>query len=797
MLHMTMEYQGKAEFSACQQFFSTCANRGRGQPHSNEAERTALVAADGLAIPVTPVELMSEGYILEAGENSKEADERWAEDETVEVAHIHPGDKLAEGEQPFETGGGDQFARITTKAAKYVTAISFAAAAVPEPTHAGGHIGGDSSDQTSSSSSSSECTLTAAYPMQFLVRVDAARQRLVYDVHEAAPKMLQKRGDLPTHRERRRGEKVLGLGDHDLHRSAWGEEGEEDDEDDPTLDEPIQFREGFADPDGMERLKEQFMASCGHFLEGRQFRFAVPLDAVVGARLHCPAAAEASEHDDDDDDDWVTDDDDDENGGSDGGRAYSEERGDRHPAVLVLEIGAPLWRAAADPGGFSPFAVRRVMSARRVNNTWQRLETDWTPGSVASRASRHYIFGQRGELRELAAMLANTRRELAAMLAPPGAGAAAGITGLVVDIEDVRPSAAPPFRFATVEDMRAESTIAPASSLQALAARAMVASGATAKQVEGGGFPAAVVAQVAKAGEAAAAEVEASAAAEKLSAKDKLKASLALVGVDDPEARDRGWCLMRALLLGHYPMPQSREAWDETIFTGDCEECEEEVTCTLFEALQQSDYGGHDYCDGNDGGALLCVECSWGAYLTGMCSGSPEPTSGKFHHHCRECPDFGECIGDYRNEHCHACGEHFFAGMSGFACPSCNGKGKSAIDDEPPPASWPGFEEAVADGAKEETEMLRQRHRALGELTEGDIARNQRLLALALVGNGAAAESAGAELLANIGLGDGQNGKMAEEFAQMRSVLQQSDEAEPFSCREDPGGRQDPGCSQQ
>ena len=45
-------------------------------------------------------------------------------------------------------------------------------------------------------------------------------------------------------------------------------------------------------------------------------------------------------------------------------------------------------------------------------------------------------------------------------------------------------------------------------------------------------------------------------------------------------------------------------------------------------------------------------------------------------HHC---PGFGQCIGDYREAHCHRCGDHYFAGMSGFRCP-CRGGG-GGFDD--------------------------------------------------------------------------------------------------------------------
>ena len=80
---------------------------------------------------------------------------------------------------------------------------------------------------------------------------------------------------------------------------------------------------------------------------------------------------------------------------------------------------------------------------------------------------------------------------------------------------------------------------------------------------------------------------------------------------------------------------------------------------------------GIDYEDGSEGGAAVCECGEWQAYVTRLC----EPRSswtldcGKFHHHCVHCPDFGQCIGDYREAHCFKCGDHYFAGsMGGFRC---------------------------------------------------------------------------------------------------------------------------------
>jgi len=70
-------------------------------------------------------------------------------------------------------------------------------------------------------------------------------------------------------------------------------------------------------------------------------------------------------------------------------------------------------------------------------------------------------------------------------------------------------------------------------------------------------------------------------------------------------------------------------------------------------------------------------------YVTGICSGRPNFDSGKFHNHCTRCPDFGQCIGDYREAHCGRCGGHYFAGLSGFKCPCRGGDPeRNAWDDD-------------------------------------------------------------------------------------------------------------------
>jgi hypothetical protein len=111
-----------------------------------------------------------------------------------------------------------------------------------------------------------------------------------------------------------------------------------------------------------------------------------------------------------------------------------------------------------------------------------------------------------------------------------------------------------------------------------------------------------------------------------------------------------------------------------------CYSCNAMLPCTVADAMAQPLYGG-DYEDGAEDGALWCARCRERMYLSGLCDGSPHSDSGKGHNHCTQCPDFGQCIGDIRNQHCRRCGEHYFAGSAGsFSC-QCTGDG-DGLDGE-------------------------------------------------------------------------------------------------------------------
>lgn len=88
------------------------------------------------------------------------------------------------------------------------------------------------------------------------------------------------------------------------------------------------------------------------------------------------------------------------------------------------------------------------------------------------------------------------------------------------------------------------------------------------------------------------------------------------------------------------------------------------------------------------GASFRCGDDCGGIYVTRICLGTPTFDSGKFHNHCTRCPGFGVCIFDYRNAHCDTCGNHYFAGNTGFKCERCQGKALDAGGGRPPPAAW-------------------------------------------------------------------------------------------------------------
>jgi hypothetical protein len=167
----------------------------------------------------------------------------------------------------------------------------------------------------------------------------------------------------------------------------------------------------------------------------------------------------------------------------------------------------------------------------------------------------------------------------------------------------------------------------------------------------------------------------------RLDTEEKVHEFLKRCGVKAPE--DVNTCLKAGLLKGHIKVPVELlknknpcAAFLKTVLkTGSCDGCCKTLKCTVGDALYQQLYGGWDYEEGSQLGAVICKnkKCGAGHYITGLCNGRIRFDNGKFHNHCICCPDFGVCMHDYRNQHCARCGDHYFSGFSGFTCP-CLGK---------------------------------------------------------------------------------------------------------------------------
>eukprot|EP00485_Elphidium_margaritaceum_P000913 CAMPEP_0202692966 /NCGR_PEP_ID=MMETSP1385-20130828/7207_1 /ASSEMBLY_ACC=CAM_ASM_000861 /TAXON_ID=933848 /ORGANISM="Elphidium margaritaceum" /LENGTH=285 /DNA_ID=CAMNT_0049348579 /DNA_START=21 /DNA_END=878 /DNA_ORIENTATION=+ len=142
-------------------------------------------------------------------------------------------------------------------------------------------------------------------------------------------------------------------------------------------------------------------------------------------------------------------------------------------------------------------------------------------------------------------------------------------------------------------------------------------------------------------------------------------------GVEDPESVNP--CLKKGIQKGFFTI-DADGGLDQIIFRGGCLCCSKKYDVSIRDVLYQSVYGGNDYEDGGEGGAIQCEDCC-GLYVTRLCEGRPGFDCGKFHNHCTECPGFGQCIGDYREAHCERCNKHYFQGLSGFACENCKRKG--------------------------------------------------------------------------------------------------------------------------
>lgn len=146
---------------------------------------------------------------------------------------------------------------------------------------------------------------------------------------------------------------------------------------------------------------------------------------------------------------------------------------------------------------------------------------------------------------------------------------------------------------------------------------------------------------------------------------------LEALGVNPKQA---SLCTKAAIMKGHIKI--TGEAGDlEQEVVEEEGECGHTIIATLGDLLKQPDYAGLDYEDGCENATVK--ECDYGrTYVTSVCEGKPSFDDGKYHNHCRQCPGFGQCIGDYREAHCSRCGKHYFRGMTGFSCDNCKKKKK-------------------------------------------------------------------------------------------------------------------------
>ena len=318
--------------------------------------------------------------------------------------------------------------------------------------------------------------------------------------------------------------------------------------------------------------------------------------------------------------------------------------------LLILELKQLGMSSGAD------FAEMPVWATHRERR-WRRKCVDWTPEMGFSEGRRHYLLGDASEMIELARALSVAN--------PP--------LGRLLKMEENQEPALKRLKVASthVDDCvrRMQNSLAsdvdhllPSKtsavlSLGSLAARKLLSEEAASQKPEKVVRP-------------------------KLpfESTDEVHDFLRRAGIKEVEGVNL--CLKAGMLNGHISIPpellkakNTKPFLKQVLYKGACHDCGKSLTCTVRQALFQ-DIVGFDYEDGGEGGAVQCKSrrgCGIGNYISGLCDGQPHYESGKFHNHCDECPDFGMCIGDYREAHCHRCGEHYFAGCSGLPCP-CRGK---------------------------------------------------------------------------------------------------------------------------
>jgi len=155
---------------------------------------------------------------------------------------------------------------------------------------------------------------------------------------------------------------------------------------------------------------------------------------------------------------------------------------------------------------------------------------------------------------------------------------------------------------------------------------------------------------------------------------------LKLMGVN-PNRSSR--CVLAGIQCGAIKITGKKEELKQVIFEGSGEVCDCKIPVVLGQVLKQADWGGDQYeLEDSNVAKVHCKRCRrsdrwWGHFYfaTQLCQDDPMLNSGKFFNHCRKCPDYGICLGDYRDTHCDLCGAHGYRG-------SCFTEGCANADDD-------------------------------------------------------------------------------------------------------------------
>jgi hypothetical protein len=583
----------------------------------------------------------------------------------IELARRHPGDRLeadctrgisgSSADGYSEVGpGASRYQPVTTRAGSRMWALCFG-----EP---GGAV----------------TTLCASYPMQLLVRIDAGRAALIYDAFDHKPTPHSAMAATPA--ELRRVEALLKRAQRSPAFRITAFAGLPTPPPPPPEDLPHEERCRAYEPEMLAPLVdwERFKASAM-----RRVRF--PLSSVCGARLvihdfprpaaALPAAegrlplAQLGQFGDPDD----------PYSNGYGGTARAATGAEASGAeleplgVLVLELRGTGAECGCSYAATQCWPLSQVARARVATS-------DWTPASAASRATRHYIIGDASEMKELANALAAASDHMRSLLVqqPSDDVAARALNSLGGPVAVLRPE--------QIQRVRQLSQLAAAATAETAAAVT-----ATEPAPMDTGSSSAAAGSVPRGFESC----------------NDVHAFLRRCGVTDPAAANP--CLKAALLNGAVRVPASllhapdaRPFLDTLLLEGSCACCGQTLRCTVREALSQATSGG-DYEDGGPGAAIFCRSCGLGEngnYITGLCLGQPAFDSGKGHNHCTRCPDFGQCIGDYREAHCGRCGNHYYRGLVGGRC-SCRGGGSSMMEmDDYDGGMYGGSDSDDSDGGR-------------------------------------------------------------------------------------------------